>query len=157
MLDWLEHHNLPSRINQIRIGEVILLGYNTSVNKKHWDFFYDVFTARGEIIEIKEKPSVPPGIQGCDAFGRTPQFQDRGIRKRAILDFGLADTETNGLIPHIKGIEILNSNSNYTITDVTDCEQNFRVGDILDFSMNYSAMMRLFLSPYIEKRVVNYF
>lgn len=157
VLDWLEYHDLPSRINQIRLGEVILLGNNPSVNKKQRDFFDDVFTLKGEVVEIREKPSVPKGIQGRDAFGRLPpQSEDRGIRKRAILDLGLADTETKGLTPLIKGIEIITSNSNYTIADVTDCEQNFRVGDIVEFSVNYSAMTRLFLSPYMQKNVLDY-
>jgi len=148
LFDWMENNKLPSKINQIRIGEAILLGNIPTVNIKHKDLFHDVFTFKGELLEIKEKPSLPPGKQGFDAFGRVSRFQDRGIRKRAILNFGFSDTETSGLTPRLKGISIVNSNSDYTIADVTDCCETLRVGDTLDFDVNYSAMMRAFISPY---------
>lgn len=150
ILDWMQHNELPSKINQIRVGEAFLLGCDTTGKKKFEDLFSNIFTLRGEILEIKEKPSVPPGRQGVDGFGRTPRFQDRGIRKRAILNFGFSDTETSGLTPRLKGIEIVNSNSDYTIADITDCGETLRVGDTLDFDVNYSAMMRAFISPYTQ-------
>jgi len=150
MLDWIQNNDLPSKINQIRIGEAFLLGCDTTSRKKFENLFYNVFTLRGEILEIKKKPSVPSGSQGLDAFGRVPKFQDRGTRKRVILNFGFSDTETSGLTPRLKGIQIVNSNSDYTIADVTDCGETLHVGDTLDFDMNYSAMMRAFISPYTQ-------
>jgi len=150
LLEWMKNNDLPSKINQVRMGEAILLGNIPTVNKKHEDLFSDVFTFIGEILEIKEKPSVPSGRQGLDAFGRVPQFKDRGIRRRAILNFGFSSTEPSGLTSRVKGIEIINSNSDYAIADVTDCKERLSVGDILEFDLNYSAMMRVFLSPYTE-------
>jgi len=150
LLDWMKHNDLPSKINQIRIGEALMLGCDTTGRKKFENLFNDVFTFIGEILELKEKPSVPSGRQGLDAFGRVPRFQDRGIRKRAILNFGFSNTETSGLTSRVKGIEIINSNSDYAIADVTDCVERLKVGDILEFDLNYSAMMRVFLSPYTE-------
>jgi predicted amino acid racemase len=150
VLNWMQHNDLPSKINQIRIGEAFLLGYDTTGRKNFENLFNDVFTLRGEILEIKEKPSIPSGIQGFDAFGRAPHFHDRGIRKRALLNFGFSDTETSGLTPRLKGIAIVNSNSDYTIADITDCDEMLWVGDTLDFDVNYSAMMRAFISPYTK-------
>ncbi|MCP4690646.1 MAG: amino-acid racemase [Desulfobacterales bacterium] len=155
LLDWLENNELPSKINQLRIGEAILMGNNLTANKKIDYLFSDVFTLKGEILELREKPSAPLGRQGLDALGRTPVFIDRGIRKRAILNFGVLDTDPASLTPREKNIEIVNSNSEYTIVDVTDCDPPLRKGEILAFDPGYTAMARAFISPYVDIEVVN--
>lgn len=154
MLDWMEHNELPSRINQIRIGESILLGNIPSVNRKHPDLFDDVFIFRSDILELKEKPSKPPGRQGKDALGHEPRIVDRGIRKRGLLNFGLVDTDPSGLVACAENIEVINYNADYTVVDVTECEQNLRPGHVLEFKMNYRSMLQSFLSPFIKIKYV---
>ncbi len=155
LMDWLEKNKAPSKINQIRIGEAILMGANQTADKSIDYLYSDVFTLKGEILELKEKPSKPAGSQGLDAFGRVPVFKDRGIRKRAIVNFGVLDTDPSAVIPRDKNIEIINSNSEYTIIDVTGCEPPLRKGDILEFDMGYGAMARAFISPYVDIRVLD--
>ncbi len=155
LLDWLKNNAPPSKINQLRVGEAILVGNNQTTNEKIDYLHSDAFTLKGEILELKEKPSAPTGRQGLDAFGRAPVFIDRGIRKRAILNFGVLDTEPAGLIPRAKNIEIINSNSDYTIVDVTDCDPPLRKGEILEFDLNYGAMARAFISPNVDIQVLD--
>jgi predicted amino acid racemase len=150
MLDWMEHNELPLKINQIRIGESILLGNIPSVNRKHPELFDDVFILRGDILEVKEKPSKPPGRQGKDAFGCEPRIVDRGRRIRALLNFGLVDTDPSGLIACAENIEVINYNADYTVVDLTECEQHFKPGDALEFKMNYRSMLQSFVSPFIR-------
>ncbi len=60
---------MPSRINNLRIGEAIMLGRETAFGKKLAGFSGNVFSLRAELLEKKEKPSVPIGAAGMDAFG----------------------------------------------------------------------------------------
>ncbi|PKK92552.1 MAG: alanine racemase, partial [Tenericutes bacterium HGW-Tenericutes-6] len=52
-------HKLPSFINHFRIGEAFVLGRETAYGKHLENMFDDVFTLKAEIIELKQKPSLP--------------------------------------------------------------------------------------------------
>jgi predicted amino acid racemase len=155
ILGWMEEHDLPPEINEIRIGEAILLGNIPSFNCKHEPLYDDVFTFRAEVLEVKEKSSMPRGVLGLDSLGRKPHLLDRGIRKRAILNFGVADTVPTGLIPRIENLEFINTNSEYSIVDVTDCSQPVNHGDMVEFGTSYSAMLQCFMSPYVDVTIVD--
>jgi len=87
----INENKLPSKINNLRIGEAILLGRETAYGKKIDGTFDDVFRLVCEVVENKEKPSVPVGEKGLDAFGNKPVFEDKGIMQRAILGIGRQD------------------------------------------------------------------
>lgn len=142
---------MPEGINQLRIGEAILLGRETSYGRKVPGCAIDAFVIKGEIIEIKDKPSVPTGKIGMDAFGNVPMFEDKGIIKRAIIALGRQDIVPEGLIPVDKGISILGASSDHLIIDITSCNANYKVGDILSFNMNYGCLLRAMTSPYVKK------
>ena len=73
---------LPARVNHLRIGEFALLG---GIYGCYPDFLRrDVFTLRMEVVECKPKPSYPVGELTVDAFGKTREYTDRGIRRRAL-------------------------------------------------------------------------
>ena len=150
MFEWLERYPLPPRINQIRAGEIILLGNIPTYNIKHPDLYDDVFILKGEVLEVQEKPSIPPGDTGLDAFGKKQTFKNKGLRKRAILNFGIVDTVPDGLHCRYKNVDIITCNSDYTIADVTDCEVPLKTGDRIEFTMNYNAMVQALLSPFVR-------
>ncbi|HBV67708.1 MAG TPA: alanine racemase, partial [Clostridiales bacterium] len=62
-------NQLPERINNLRVGEAFLLGDETAYSEMLDSFYVDAFTLEAEIIELKEKQSVPVGETGVDAFG----------------------------------------------------------------------------------------
>lgn len=141
-------------INQLRIGEAILLGTESAYGEDLPGNYQDVFTLFAEIIEIKEKPSIPIGEIGRDAFGNVPVFTDKGIRKRAILAVGKQDFGTHKIEPIDKSIEILGSSSDHLIVDITDCKRNLKVGDELAFKVGYGAMLALMTSEYVNKNII---
>lgn len=142
---------MPEGINQLRIGEGILLGRETSFGNRIPGCYNDAFKLKGEIIEIKEKPSCPKGHLGIDAFGNKPVFKDKGIMKRAILAIGRQDILINGLKPDDKQIDIIGASSDHLILDVTKCENIYKVGDILSFNVSYGALLAAMTSPYVKK------
>ena len=147
---WILKHQLPSRINQLRIGEGILCGHCPGYDVKLEGLNDDVFLFRGKVLEYAEKVSPPPGSKGLDALGHPPSLGPSGLRKRAILDFGLIDTVSSGLVACLPGVRIVTSNSEYTIVDVTDCTEKIRVGNLLDFKTNYEAITQALASPFVE-------
>lgn len=150
-LHLLEKGEMPERINHLRLGESIVLGNETAYGTRIEDTYNDVFTYYAEIIELKEKPSVPVGEIGVDAFGEKPVFQDRGIRKRAILASGRQDIKFEGIIPRDKDAIILGASSDHLIIDVSDCKEDYKVGDIMAFDMTYGALLAAFTSEYVNK------
>ena len=113
----------------------------------------DCFTLSAEIVELKEKPSIPIGEIGVDAFGTKPVFEDRGIRKRAIVAVGKQDVKVDGLTPIDDKLIILGASSDHMIIDVTDSEIAYKVGDIMDFLLDYGALLALSTSGYVNKKI----
>lgn len=141
----------PTSINNLRIGEALVLGRETSYGKILEGLHDDVFTLKAEIIELKKKPTYPEGEIGMNAFGKTPEFEDKGIRQRAIISLGKQDVDYTELIPKDDNVTILGSSSDHIILDVTDSETRYEVGDILAFKLTYGSILSLMTSPYVEK------
>ncbi|MCJ7691674.1 MAG: ornithine racemase Orr, partial [Clostridiaceae bacterium] len=142
---------MPEEINQLRIGESIVLGRETAYGLPVPNCYEDAFILKGEIIEIKSKPTLPRGTIGMDAFGNKPDFKDEGIRKRAIIAVGRQDIRVEGLVPIDDNISIFGASSDHLIIDVTDCKKELIVGDIVDFKIDYGCLLAAMTSPYIEK------
>lgn len=145
--------NMPRRINLLRIGEAMLLARDL---QDFWgcdmsDMYRDVFTLQAEVIEAREKPTYPVGKIMYDAFERKPEFEDRGIRKRALIALGRADFAfPDMLIPRDKNIQILGASSDHTILDVQDCQREYKVGDIIEFDLCYSTIVYVTNSPNVD-------
>jgi predicted amino acid racemase len=147
----VEKNEIPNRINQLRLGEALVLGNETAYGERIEDTYGDVFTFLAEIIELKEKPSVPIGKIGVDAFGGKPVYTDRGIRKRAILAAGRQDIVIDGLKPRDKAVIVLGASSDHLIIDVNDSQKEYKAGDIMEFDMSYGALLAAFTSEYVDK------
>ena len=136
---------MPAGVNHLRIGEAILLGKDLQVDWGIRDMDYlrmDALTLRAEVVEVKDKPTYPLGEFAIDAFGRKPVYEDRGIRRRAILALGRADVgELESLIPREPGLTVIGGSSDHCIVDVEDCPRRLQVGDIVEFSLCYSHML----------------
>lgn len=152
--EMLKAGTLPPGINNLRMGESVFLGNVPCIEKPIQDFSRSSFVLRAQIVEIKEKPSVPRGEMGfADAFGEAPpEFEDRGIRKRALIGLGKQDININGLTPRDAHIEIMGGSSDYTILDITDCKTDYSVGDVVEFDINYAVLLGSMSSRFINKK-----
>lgn len=76
-------------------------------------------TIKAEVIECRDKPSFPVGELGVNAFGEVGHYEDRGIRRRALVAMGRVDYgNCFDLIPRMEGIEVIGASSDHTILDV---------------------------------------
>lgn len=153
-LSLVEENKVPAGINQLRIGEGILLGTDTTHNRKISWLRQDAFLLRAEVIEVKCKPSIPIGEVGRDAFGHIPHFIDNGVRNRAILALGKQDVNVEGIAPRSEKIKILGASSDHLILDITDCEQDIKVGDEIEFTLSYAGVLSVSDSSYVAKTFI---
>jgi len=145
----LQAGDIPAGVNQLRVGEAILLGNETLHRQPLAGARSDAVLVQAEVIETKEKPSVPVGTICQDAFGEVPCFENRGHRTRAILALGRQDVDVKGLTPTDLKIEILGASSDHLIIDATGV--GLSVGSTVTFLPNYSATLALFTSRYVSK------
>jgi predicted amino acid racemase len=151
-LSLLERGEMPEGVNQLRIGEAIVCGTDTSGAKRVPGTRQDTAFLLAEVIEVEEKPSLPWGPLGRDAFGVSPLFHDQGRRIRAILALGRVDCELDELEPEEAGLEVIGASSDHLLVDVTARGRRTLVGEVLSFRAGYHAILRACTSPYVEKR-----
>jgi len=145
---WLVSTPDTGRINQLRIGESLLLGCDALTRRPIPGLHADAFTVVAEVMEVKTKPSVPDGEVVQDAFGHHPRFADRGSRRRAILAIGRQDIEPETLRPRIPA-EIVGATSDHLVLDAT--EARLHVGDEVAFDVGYSSLLRAMASRDIAR------
>ncbi len=148
-------NQLPERINNLRVGEAFLLGDETAYSQMLDSFYDDAFTLESEIIELKEKQSVPVGETGVDAFGNRPVYEDLGVIKRAIIAVGRQDVDPENLHPIDSEISILGASSDHLILNVNNTGNRYSVGDTVKFKLSYSSLLRATTSSaYVEKEYI---
>ena len=142
--------DVPERINDLRVGGEPLVAYtlkNVYGYPMEWQH-EDVVRVRAEVLEVRDKPSHPIGELAVDAFGHKNQYEDRGIRKRALIGIGRQDYGEPSDIPGgIPGMEILGASSDHTILDIEDCGRDYRAGDIIEFRIKYAQLMFMTSRP----------
>ena len=149
-IDLLINDRIPKCINNIRLGESVVLGRETAYGDFIDNTYDDVFTLEADIIEMKVKPSVPIGQIGMNAFGKVPIFEDNGDIVRAILAIGKQDVDHNELIP-FDTIKAIGSSSDHIILDISKAHNTYEVGDIVHFKLTYASILSLMTSKYVVK------
>jgi predicted amino acid racemase len=147
--EWYKFARDIGKINNLRLGESILLGCETANRKAIPGLHTRAFQLIAEVIESKKKTSLPSGEICQDAFGNTPSFQDRGISQRAIIALGRQDVRISSLKPD-SSLEILGASSDHIILDSK--HHNLKVGDEVKFDLDYSGILSAMTSPFIKKQ-----
>ncbi len=149
--EWYESAQQVGRINNLRLGESILLGCETVNRQPIPGLYTNAFQLIAEVIESKDKPSLPFGQTSQDAFGNIPIFRDRGVRRRVIIALGRQDTLISGLQAN-DGLEILGASSDHIVLDSQNID--LPVGSEVSFSLNYGALLAAMTSPFIQKQFI---
>lgn len=151
-LEWALSGAETGKINNLRLGEAILLGRETLYRQPINGLFTDAITLFAEVIESKVKPSQPSGTIAQTAFGEAVPCIDRGLVAQSILAIGHQDTDPYGLTPP-EGVVIMGASSDHLIITSESCE--LPVGSEVTFQINYSALVHTMTSPFITKTVMN--
>lgn len=156
-LEWALSGADTGRVNDLRLGEAILLGCEPLHRQPIEGLYTDAFTLITEVIETKIKPSEPWGDIGQTAFGRVPASATAPIASPAaeqnhttqtILAIGRQDTDPDGLLPPA-GTNILGASSDHLVVE-GGCLP-MAVGAEMRFQLNYSALVRAMTSPFVAQ------
>lgn len=146
-LDWALGPSPPGRINNLRLGESILLGREPLHRHPIAGLHTDTFALIAEVIESKRKPTKPWGRSGQNSFGENPKTEDRGVIWQTILAVGRQDTDPTDLVAP-EGVEILAASSDHLIAQT---RVQMSPGDEISFEPGYSALLRSMTSPFVAK------
>ncbi len=149
--EWANSGQSIGEINNLRIGESILLGCETVGRQAIPGLHQHTFQLVAEVIEAKEKASLPFGEICQDAFGDIPKFKDRGIRQRSIVALGRQDVLTAGLKSE-RSLEILGASSDHIILDSEN--HPLQIGDEVNFGLDYGGLLSAMTSPFVGKEFV---
>lgn len=139
------------RVNDLRLGEAILVGCEPLQRRPVAGLRTDAFQLVAEVIEVQVKPSRAWGMTGETAFGPASPSVDRGARRRVIVALGRQDVAPAGLhAPH--GWELLGASSDHLVLDPGPAEPV--VGDEVRFGVGYDALLGAMTSPFVTKHYV---
>lgn len=147
-LDWALSGQDCGRINDLRLGESLLLGCEPLHRRPIDGLHTDAITLVAEVIERKRKPSKPWGSMAQTVFGAKASVIDRGTVWRSILAIGCQDCDPLGLTPPT-GVQIRGASSDHLI--VESAQANLAVGAEINFQLNYSALLRAMTSSFVAK------
>jgi predicted amino acid racemase len=151
-LDWARDTNDVGRVNNLRLGESILLGCQPLRGTAITGLHCDAATVVAEVIESKCKPRrawgerarTPfPPLDACDRDGDDCGWQ-------SILAIGHQDTDPAGLSGP-PGTRVLGASSDHLVVG-SDCR--LAVGSEVRFRPSYSALVRAMTSPFVAQAFV---
>jgi ornithine racemase len=147
-LNWLFAGAEIGRINNLRIGEAILLGRETLFRQPVTGLFTDAFTLFAEVIESKLKPTQPTGTIAQTAFGLKCHVPNRGDILQSVLAIGAQDIDPDGLTGS-NAVTVLGASSDHLI--VESARRALPVGSEVAFQLDYAALLRAMTSPFVSK------
>lgn len=154
-LHLLFQNRLPGGVNQLRVGESLMLGMDTSCGRPFPELSQRAFTLYARLVEVQDKPSRPEGDAGPNAFGEAVSFPDLGPMRRGILAIGRQDTDPERLTPLDPDVRVLGGSSDHLIVDLSRAKP-YQAGDALAFTPGYGALLKAYTSPYVRKTYINY-
>ena len=125
----IENGIIPADVNQVRIGEAILFGHETSGYRQISGTSTDAFLLESEVIEIKKK--------------------NQKVYK-LITALGLQDVNYRNIFCKNQNLKVIDQSSDHTVFKVNG-NLEFKVGSILSFQLNYFGLLSCMTSPFIEK------
>ncbi|WP_299961067.1 alanine/ornithine racemase family PLP-dependent enzyme [uncultured Roseobacter sp.] len=149
-LPWALGEVSIGRVNNLRLGEAILLGTDPVTGHPITGLHTDAFALFAEVIEASRKPSPLPTRSIAPELGMLKLVRNDDLRVRTILAVGQQDTDAGGLT-FPSGMAFIGATSDHTVVDTA--KSAVPVGSEMKMGMNYSALMRAMSAPDVAKVV----
>ena len=130
-------YNDLGKINELRIGEALFRGIDTTTNEPIASLYQDAIVLEAEIIEIKP---------------RINQVTHQSYLQ-AIVDIGYLDTFTDGIKPIAIDLKMVGASSDHLMIDLNN-QDHYQIGDRIQFSLNYEALSQ---SMYMKNLTKSYY
>ncbi len=146
-LPWALGKQPIGHVNNLRLGEAILLGVDPITGEQIDGMYTDAFALIAEVIETDAEPTPPPiALVSPDLAKLRLVSNDAGAR-RLILAIGQQDTDIQGLTMP-PGTTLIGATSDHLVVGTN--QSALRVGTEMRFRMNYKALMRAMAAPDIQ-------
>ena len=149
----MQKGDLPEGINHLRIGGAIANPRNIRINRGVAidGMKEDTFVLKAELIEVNVKPSRPFGESSINWTGNKVEFEDKGLRRRAIAAIGSQDIgDGMKLFPCEEGIRVIGCSSDHTILDMEESCKPWKVGDKVSFYPGYAPLLYSFSTKHVS-------
>ncbi|MCD9066936.1 alanine/ornithine racemase family PLP-dependent enzyme [Staphylococcus pasteuri] len=130
----LTMYNDLGKINELRIGETLFRGVDTTTDKAVAHLYQNTIVLEAEVIEIKP---------------RLNHITNQSYLQ-AIVDIGYIDTDTTHITPIANDIHILGASSDHLMIDLNN-QDHYQVGDMIQFELSYEALSRSMYNKNLEK------
>ena len=152
-LDWLRLTADVGRVNELRLGEAIILGRNPSTRLPVAGLSTEAVVFVAEVLESKRKPRRPWGPTGYTAIGRAEPGasvesadqpgDENDLEWHTVLAAGHQDTDPSGLTP-IDDVLLVGASSDHLIIR---SRRRIAPGSEMRFLPDYGAMARAAIAP----------
>ena len=151
-LPWALGERTTGRINDLRLGEAILLGVEPMTGDQIGGMHTDAFTLVAEVIEAGEK-SAPLSITLVDpSLARLRIVPTSGVFTRLILAIGHQDTDIAGLSMPV-GSTLIGATSDHLVIESN--RSALKLGSEVRFQINYNALMHAMAAPDIKVKLLS--
>lgn len=140
------------RINDLRLGEALLLGVDPITGDQIGGLSRGAFTLVAEVIETDEKPAYPSVSHTRRNLAGIQIVSDTSETTRIILALGRQDMDAAGLSMPL-GSTLIGATSDHLVIGVEDA--TLCVGSEMRFQMNYSGLMQAMAAPDVHVNLRN--
>ncbi|MFN3866516.1 MAG: alanine racemase [Demequina sp.] len=151
-LAWALARGSVGAVNDLRIGEAILLGLDPVTGLPIDGLRTEAFSVVGAVIESREKPTEPWGRVSAVAARaahrgdvRATLHPGRARRVQTIAALGQQDIDPDGLTPPAGSI-VLGATSDHLVLETATV---MLAGTELRFGVDYAALLRAMASPFV--------
>lgn len=130
----LTMYNDLGKINELRIGETLFRGVDTTTDKPVSHLYQDAIVLEAEILEIKPR---------MNSHTKQSYLQ-------AIVDIGYIDTDTTHISPIANDIQIIGASSDHLMIDLNN-QDHYQIGNKIQFQLSYEALSRSMYNKNLEK------
>ncbi|UWR12148.1 alanine/ornithine racemase family PLP-dependent enzyme [Sulfitobacter mediterraneus] len=150
-LPWALGEQTTGRINDLRLGEAILLGVEPVSGDRIGEMHTDAFTLVAEVIETGAKPTHFPIALVDPTLARLRIVPTSGVSTRLILAIGHQDTDIAGLSMPV-GSTLIGATSDHLVIESN--RSALKLGSEVRFQMNYNALMHAMAAPDIKVKLL---
>ncbi|WP_417606234.1 alanine/ornithine racemase family PLP-dependent enzyme [Primorskyibacter flagellatus] len=146
-LPWALGEHATGRVNDLRLGEAILLGVEPVSGDRIDGMYTDAFTLVAEVIETGSKPAPSAIALVNPTMARRRIAHASGVSKRFIVAMGHQDTDILGLSMPF-GSTLIGATSDHLVIGMPGTLP--KIGSEVRFQMNYKALMHAMAAPDIK-------
>lgn len=154
--DLLKAGKLKGLVQEVRMGEGVFFGYDSSSGKKIPELENNIFRLEGEILEVCCKEILPSENDGgFTAIGEKMNVKiPTGIRKRAVLDFGILVSSFKNLSLSDLKITYVGQTFDFSVLDITESTYSYSPGNYISFIPDYGGVSQAMINPFVNLCVV---